>query len=279
MTDAPEPLLPATERPNPASSRLSDMDTAAILRLMGAEDRVALRAVDEATEALVLVAERLAACYLAGGRLVLLGAGTSGRIAVQEVAELPPTFGVEPDRFLAVAASRAPLGPAAIATTEDDTVAVAARLDELGVGPGDIVVGLAASGRTPFVCAGVSHARSRGAWTVGVAHNSPSELLRVAEHPVHLDTGPEVLTGSTRLKAGTAQKVALNRVTTAAMVRAGRVRGNVMTELRGTNAKLRDRAVRIVAQVTGRDVAEAAALLEAHDWHVGDTLRATEGGH
>jgi N-acetylmuramic acid 6-phosphate etherase len=204
---------------------------------------------------------------------VFLGSGTSGRIALQEAAELPPTFGVPAESFLVMAAGGPVMGPTAITATEDDEQAAPRALRALPVGPGDAVVGLSASGTCPFVRAGVRAAAHAGAWTCGIANNPATPLLTDAALGILLDTGPEVLTGSTRLNAATAQKLALNRVTTAAMVLAGRVTGNHMVELTGSNAKLRRRAIRIVMDLAGVDEREAGRRLAASGWSVRAALR------
>jgi N-acetylmuramic acid 6-phosphate etherase len=160
------------------------------------------------------------------------------------------------------------MGPTAITRSEDDEQAAPEALRALRIGSGDAVIGLAASGTTPFVRAGVRAAADAGAWTCGIAHNPGAPLLADGELGILLDTGPEVLTGSTRLKAGTAQKLALNRITTAAMVLAGRVADNHMIELTGSNAKLRARAIRIVMDLAALDRAEATRRLEAAEWSV-----------
>ena len=252
------------------------MSIGEVIAVMGAADSVVLTAVDAAGRDLAVVAEQVVPVFDESlrSRLVLLGAGTGGRIAIQEVAELSPTFGLGEDRAVAVVASGAPVGPSAVTSDEDDTSAAADALRRLGIGLGDVVVGLAASGGTPFVVAGLRAARTAGAWCCGIANNPDTPLLEVGQHSVLLDTGPEILTGSTRLKAGTAQKIALNRITTAAAVAAGRVTGSFMTELTGTNTKLRARAVRIVTALAGIDSAEAEAALRINKWRVRAALRA-----
>jgi N-acetylmuramic acid 6-phosphate etherase len=208
-----------------------------------------------------------------GGRTVFLGAGTSGRIALQEAAELPPTFGVPQESFTVMAAGGALMGPTAITQDEDDVLAAPDALSAMRIGPGDAVIGLAASGTTPFVRAGLQAAARARAWTCGIAHNPGAPLLHDGELGILLDTGPEVLTGSTRLKAGTAQKLALNRITTAAMVLAGRVAGNHMIDLTGSTRKLRARAVRIVMDLGVLDEPDARQRLKAARWSVRAALR------
>jgi N-acetylmuramic acid 6-phosphate etherase len=269
--------LPRTEQRNPRSMRLGEMTAIEAIALMTDEEEQALVAVREASETLAVAAEHVAAAFAGGGTVVLLGSGTSGRLAIQEVAELPPTFGVPASSFVALAAGGPSTGPAAITRSEDDVDAAPRALAALGIGEGDAVIGVAASGTTPFVQAGLTAARSRGAWTCGIASNPETPVLRSADLAVLLDTGPEVLTGSTRLKAGTAQKLALNRITTAAMVRCGRVVENHMVDVVVTIDKLRGRAARIVADLGGVSREEAARLLEEHGWAVRPALAALRG--
>lgn len=194
----------ATETPNPASRGLGDMSPRQVIALMGAADHDVLKAVGDAAPGLALLAERIAETFRSGGRTILVGAGTSGRLALQEAAELPPTFGVPAAQFLALIASRAPLGPAAVAATEDDTVLIGEAMRHLTLSSRDTVVGLAASGRTPFVLQALTTAREQNAFTCGITNNPGTPVLHAADLPILLDTGAEILTGSTRLKAGTA---------------------------------------------------------------------------
>lgn len=218
-------------------------------------------------EAIEKIAERLAV----GGRLVLAGAGTSGRLALIQSSEVGPTFGLAPGVVVAVLAglgtSIDPRDP--IATddaAEDDAAAGAGAIVELGVGPADAVVGIAASGRTPFTVAALETAANRGALTVAVACAHPSPLARAATIAIHPVVGHELLAGSTRLVAGSATKLVLDILTTGAMVRLGHVHRGRMVDVRATNAKLRDRAVRIVADLTGRDDDQARVALESVGW-------------
>ena len=266
--------MTGTESAHPASHGLGEMTPAQVIALMAAEEPRVLAAVEAVGQRLAALADDIARCTMAGRRTVMLGAGTSGRLALQEVAELPPTFGVPAEQFCALIASKVPLGPTVVAPTEDDTESVVGALRELEVSAGDVVIGVAASGRTPFVLAGLRAATSAGARTWGIANNPDTPLLTVADHGIFLD----LLTGSTRLKAGTAQKIALNRATTAAMVAAGRVVGNHMRELTGTNDKLRARAVNIVMEISGVSMGEAIRLLLDSGWHVSAALeKATSG--
>ena len=235
-------------------ARLLDGQAAAPVAVAGAAGPLAA-AVDVVAEAL-----------RTGGRLVYAGAGTSGRLAMQDAAELPPTFGIDPARVLALLAGGAGAAGAAVENAEDDDAAGRADLERLGVGAGDVVVGLAASGRTPYVLGALRAGRARGAATVAVVNATGSPAAALAGTAIELVTGPEVLAGSTRLAAGTAQKIALNTLTTAAMVRTGATYGPWMVGVRVTNAKLRRRAERIVRDAAGVDIARAReALAAAHD--------------
>lgn len=265
--------LPPTEQRNPASSQLGELPALDVVTLMNREEHCVLNAVKQATPLLALTAEKVASSFRIRGRTVFIGAGTSGRIALQEAAELPPTFGVSQDCFVVMAAGGELMGPTAITRSEDDMVAAPSALGRLRVGATDVVLGLAASGTTPFVRAGLQAAAHVGAWTCGIANNPDAPLLEDGDIGILLDTGPEILTGSTRLKAGTAQKLALNRITTAAMVLAGRVAGNHMVDLTGSNEKLRRRALRIVMDLTGLSESEAGERLEHADWSVRAALQ------
>ena len=264
--------LPPTEQRNPASGRLGSLSARDVIALMNTQEQQVLVAVEQATPLLVQAAERVAGAFQRGGRTAFIGAGTSGRIALQEAAELTPTFGVAKDSFLVLAAGGEFMGANAITTSEDDTEAAPQALQANQIGPADVVIGLAASGTTPFVRAGLQAARKAGAWTCAIANNPGAPLLADGDLGIVLDTGPEVLTGSTRLKAGTAQKLALNRITTCAMVLAGRVVENHMVDLTCTTDKLRARAARIVADLAGVDLATARLRLQDANWSVRDAL-------
>jgi N-acetylmuramic acid 6-phosphate etherase len=259
---------PPTEQRNPASIDLDRMDSAAIVALMADADRAAVAAVDAVADAIAHVADLVASAFASGRTTAYLGAGTSGHLALLDAAELPATFGVAPEQFRAFIATSSVSGRAVVAQSEEDTGAVVAAMDAAGLGRGDVVIGLAASGTTPFVVAGLRHARGLGCVTVGIAGNPGTPVLESVDVPVLLDTGPEILTGSTRLKAGTAQKLVLNRISTTAMARAGRVVSNLMVDVRPGLPKLDDRAVRIVEALTGLDRDAAVALLTGSDWSV-----------
>ena len=262
----------STEARSPGSMGLSEMSPEAVITLMTEEEGRVLDAVKAVTPPLAQAARKLAEVYVMGGRTVFLGSGTSGRLAVMEVAELPPTFGIPPDRFVTFVAAGPTAGPAAITLSEDDTDAAPAVLAQMAISCADAVIGVAASGTTPFVVAGLQAASHAGAWTCGIANNPATPVLAVADLGILLDTGAEVLTGSTRLKAGTAQKLALNRITTAALVRSGAVRSNLMVGAVGTNTKLRRRCVQTVKALTDASEAEATTALEATGWRPRDAI-------
>ena len=199
-----------------------------------------------------------------GGRLIYAGAGTSARIGVQDGAELFPTFNWPHEQVaFAIAGGEGAL-LRAVENAEDSAEDGVARIEELGVGADDVVIGLAASGNTPYTVAAVKAAKARGALTVGIANNPATQLLAASDHPILLDTGPEIIAGSTRLKAGTAQKAALNLLSTLLMVRLGRVYGGLMVHMRPTNEKLRRRGVQMIARIVGcQEDAAAAAFAKA----------------
>lgn len=209
-----------------------------------------------------------------GGRLIYVGAGTSGRLGVLDASECPPTFGTRPNQVQAIIAGGPKALTAAVEGAEDDAAAGAREVRRRRIGPCDVVAGIAASGRTPFVRAALREAIKAGATTALICFN-PRLKLPPSERPdvfIATDVGPEVLTGSTRLKAGTATKLLLNMFTTLAMVRLGKVTGNLMTDLNPSNAKLRDRAIRIVMQLTGTSRQAASSRLEANDWNIRNAI-------
>lgn len=235
---------------------------------MNEEEAAVLRALHDAEESLATVVEKAADSFLKGGRIIYVGAGTSGRIAVMDAAEMPPTFGITGDRFIGIT----PGGPEAmfkaVEMAEDDEHAAISAVNDLALSRDDIVIGLAASGRTPFVIAAIRQAKRKGVWTCGIANNRNTPLQEEADFAVILDTGPEILTGSTRLKAGTSQKLALNRISTGAMVLAGKVIENLMVDVKATNQKLRERCARILCELSPVTYDEACSLLEANHWSI-----------
>ena len=260
--------LLATEATDPRFAQIDRMTVAELAATMNDADRTVPDAVRAALPQVVAAVTGIADRMARGGRLLYVGAGTPGRIAVLDASECPPTFSTPPGLVTAIIAG----GPSAIVTpaegAEDDAGAGAAAIDDAAVGPLDSVVGIASSGRTPYVVAAVTRARALGAFTVGLTSNVGSDLAGAAEQPIEVVVGPEVISGSTRLKAGTAQKLVLNMISTITMVRLGKTYGNLMVDVRPTNHKLRERAVRIVRQVTGADEPAARAALAAAGWDV-----------
>jgi N-acetylmuramic acid 6-phosphate etherase len=255
--------LPPTEQVRPG---LEDLDTRPV------EDLVAELLAAEAGVAAVLAAARadLAAAAAAvaerlgrGGRLIYVGAGTPGRIAALDAVECGPTFGVPDGTVMAVVAGGEQAAGRALEEAEDDTAAARASLSGLRLSAQDVVVGVTASGRTPFVVEALATARTAGACTIAVTNNAGTLVARGADHRIELLTGPEVVGGSTRLTAGTAQKIALNVLSTAAMIRRGRTYGAWMVGVQAGNDKLRRRAARIVQEITGASAVEAADALDA----------------
>ncbi|MEU3553576.1 N-acetylmuramic acid 6-phosphate etherase [Streptomyces fragilis] len=253
----------ATEAARPDLAELDRLPTERIAELMNEGDAAVPAAVRGQVPRIAAAVDAIAARMARGGRLIYAGAGTAGRLGVLDASECPPTFGTAPGQVAGLIAG----GPEALVTSlegaEDDADAARADLDALGLTSGDCVVGVSASGRTPYAVAAVEHARAAGALTVGVACNPGSPLAAAAEHPVEVVVGPEIVAGSTRLKAGTAQKLVLNMLSTITMVRLGKTYGNLMVDVRATNEKLRARAHRIVALATGAPDEEVAAALRA----------------
>jgi len=252
--------LPATERSNPLTRDLDRLSPREIVAALQAEDARAVEAAARARDQVAALIERAHAALERGGRLVLVGAGTSGRLCALEAAECPPTFSIPRDRVVALLAGGSRAFMEAVEGAEDDADAGARDISSIGAGPSDLVIGVTASGRTPYVLAALERARELGAGTALVAC-SPSPAR--ADLVVLLETGPEALSGSTRLKAATATKVVLNAVTTGAMVLLGKVHGNLMVDVAPSNAKLRDRAARIVAEIAGVGRERALELLES----------------
>jgi len=265
-----------TERRNPRSMQLDRMPVSGALELMWSEEETvpaALRTQRKPVERLV---RHVADAFAAGGRLFYVGAGTSGRLGVLDASECPPTFRTSPEQVQGIMAGGVKALHSAVEGAEDDLAAGAEAVRFRGVGEHDVVMGIAASGRTPFVWGALAEAKRRGARTALLCFNPHLVFARGHRPDVVIapDLGPEVLTGSTRLKAGTATKLVLNAVTTLAMVRSGKVVGNLMVDLNPSNVKLRDRAVRIVSELTGADRTTAKETLERHRWIVAEAADA-----
>jgi N-acetylmuramic acid 6-phosphate etherase len=258
----------ATEATNPLSRDLDTRSVVDIIDVMARDHRRVLTAIQQEKGRIARAAGLMADSVRAGGRLIFVGAGTSGRLGVLEAAELPPTFGIAPEMAQAIMAG----GPDAVHRSkegaEDDNRAGTRAMRACRPRGRDVVIAISASGVTPFVHAAVSRARAAGARVVGITSDAGSPLKRVADVTVVLSVGPEVVAGSTRLKAGTATKIVLNMLTTAAMVRAGKTYGHLMVDVKSTSEKLRDRARRIVGAIVGLDDDAADSLLQRAGWDV-----------
>ncbi|HKY19787.1 MAG TPA: N-acetylmuramic acid 6-phosphate etherase [Vicinamibacterales bacterium] len=268
----------ATEAVNPHSRDIDTLAADKIVEVMILDHRNVLVAVRREKRRIARGAEMIADAARQGGRIIFVGAGTSGRLGVLEAAELPPTFGIAADTAIAIMAG----GPAAVSRAkegvEDDYNEGERALKRLRPQPKDVVVGISASGITPFVRGAVTRARKARARIIGITCDARSELKRLADVAIVLSVGPEIIAGSTRLKAGTATKVVLNMLTTTAMVRAGKTYGNLMVDVTSNSEKLRDRARRIIGAVTGLAYEDADALLKRAGWNVKAAILMHEAG-
>jgi N-acetylmuramic acid 6-phosphate etherase len=265
-----------TEQRNPASTRLDEMSALEIARLMNAEDTRVASAVGTQLEAVARAIDVIADALRAGGRLIYVGAGTSGRLGVLDATECPPTFQSPPEQVVGVIAGGPTALTQAVEGAEDRPEQAEIDLKARNLSAGDVVVGIATSGRTPYVIAAMEYARRVGAKTIGVSCNADSDLSGHVDVAIVPVVGPEVLTGSTRLKAGTATKMVLNMLTTGAMVRLGKAYGNLMVDLKASNVKLRARANRIVRTITGLSQAAADELLKRCEGELKTALVAHE---
>ncbi|WP_067126596.1 N-acetylmuramic acid 6-phosphate etherase [Microtetraspora malaysiensis] len=264
-----EPLADlSTEQSDPRYSEIDRLPTEQVARLMNAADAKVPAAVAVAIPEISAAIDAIVARMKQGGRLFYVGAGTSGRLAVLDASECPPTFGTDPELVQGIIAGGVPALTRSVEGAEDDDAAGAAAIAGKEVGPLDSVVGVSASGRAPYVIGAVGEAARRGALTAGLSCNRDSALSAASEHRIEVIVGPEIVTGSTRLKAGTATKLVLNMISTIAMVRLGRTYGNSMIEVSAANSKLVDRAARMVGDITGAGLDTAHATLEAAGWQV-----------
>ena len=261
-----------TEADDDRFAHIDEMSTSVLAATMNDADATVARAVRAALGSIVGAIDAIVERVAAGGRLLYVGAGTSGRLGVLDASECPPTFGTDPSQVVAIIAG----GPRAIVTpiegAEDDDVAGRVDIDVARVAATDAVVGIASSGRTPYVLGAMRRARELGALTVGLSCNDGTALSAAVDHAVEVPVGPEVVAGSTRLKAGTAQKMVLNMISTIVMVRLGKTYGNLMVDLRATNGKLRDRAVGIVTSITGASRGRSRAALESTEFNVKEAV-------
>ena len=257
-----------TEDSNPRSVDIDTLPTREILQRINAEDATVAPAVARELPAIEAVVDRVVDAFRAGGRLIYVGAGTSGRLGVLDATECPPTYSTDPRQVQALLAGAPAALTRSVEDAEDDEAPGAREVDALAVDGRDVVLGIAASGRTPYVVGALRRARERGATAAALVANPAGPVAAMAELVIAPQTGPEVVAGSTRMKAGTAQKMVLNMISTAAMIRTGHTYGNLMVNVQATNSKLRERARRIVATVTGVDADTAARALADADGQV-----------
>ncbi|ALE73647.1 hypothetical protein AD006_18615 [Pseudonocardia sp. EC080610-09] len=268
----------ATERARPDLADLDQWSTRALVDLVTTEDALVVEAVRAEAERIAAVADLAVERLERGGRMVYGGAGTAGRLAVLDATELAPTYGVGDDRVVALLAGGPDAMTRAVEGAEDDTGAARADLAALDLGPDDLVIAISASGRTPYARALLVAAREAGAATVAVANNPGSVMAELADVAITLDTGPEIVAGSTRMKAGTSQKMLLTALSTAVMVRLGKVHRNLMVDVAATNVKLRVRAERIVGEATGAGPREVRTALDDAGGHAKTAIVALLAG-
>ncbi|MEV7562178.1 N-acetylmuramic acid 6-phosphate etherase [Streptomyces sp. NPDC089795] len=267
-----------TEAFRPELAEIDRLSTLDIARTMNAEDATVAAAVAAQLPPIAAAVDAIAERMARGGRLVYAGAGTAGRMGVLDASECPPTFNTDPGDVIGLIAGGPSAMVKAVEGAEDSPESAVADLTALEIGPRDTVVGISASGRTPYAIGAVEFARTRGALTVGLSCNAGSALAAAADHGIEVVVGPELLTGSTRLKAGTAQKLVLNLISTITMIRLGKTYGNLMVDMRSTNEKLRARARRIVALATGAPDEEIEAALAATGGEVKNAVLVVLGG-
>ena len=273
-----EPLgLLLTEQRNPRSANIDQVSTAEMLAIINAEDRTVAETVERAIPAMTAVLDLLVARVRGGGRLFYIGAGTSGRLGVLDASECPPTYNVAYEMVQGIMAGGMTALYKATEASEDSPALGAADVEAKGFTAQDTLVGIAASGRTPYVIGALEYARALGGLTVALVCVPESRMAAVAEHTIAVPTGPEVVTGSTRMKAGTATKLVLNMLSTGLMIRLGYTHGNLMVNVQPKNEKLVDRAIRIIAAATGVDRAEAERLFEAAGRNVKQAIHIHHG--
>lgn len=258
----------ATERRNEKTMRLDDMSVEDMLTVMNAEDQTVAAVIQQEIPVIKRVVDRVIQSFQAGGRLIYIGAGTSGRLGVLDAAECVPTFGVSPDMVVGLIAGGERALIKAVEGAEDSKTLAVEDLQALQLTANDTVIGIAASGRTPYVIGGLDYAREVGATTAALSCNKQAAISEHADFRIEVETGPEVLTGSTRLKAGTAQKLVLNMISTAAMIGVGKVYQNLMVDVQSTNEKLEIRAKRMIVEATGVDLETAARYFTSANGHV-----------
>jgi N-acetylmuramic acid 6-phosphate etherase len=253
-----------TEKRNEKTKNIDLMSTKEILSLINNEDKTVALAVEKSIDQITKVVDVVTQSFLKGGRLFYIGAGTSGRLGVLDASECPPTFGVEPDMVIGIIAGGDHALRYAVEGVEDLKDAAIEDLKRHDLHKEDVVIGIAASGRTPYVIGGIEYANQIGAITACITTSHDSEIAKLVNYPIEAITGPEPLTGSTRMKSGTAQKMVLNMITTTAMVKIGKVYENLMIDVQMSNLKLVSRATRIVMEITGVSEKIAETYLDKH---------------
>lgn len=257
-----------TETRNTQTMNLDELSTSEVMSLMNQEDQKVALAVEEALPTITKVVEAITESFSKGGRLIYMGAGTSGRLGVLDAAECVPTFSVDPSMVQGLIAGGMKAMTVAVEGAEDSKTLGAEDLEAIQLNDTDVVVGIAASGRTPYVIGGLEYAASVGATTATISCNKNAEISQFAQMPIEVDAGPEILTGSTRLKAGTAQKLILNMLSTGAMIGSGKVYQNLMVDVKPSNKKLEERSKRIIMQATECTYEEASEAFEAAEHQV-----------
>ncbi len=262
-----------TEMRNDRTTHIDTMPMEEALRLINDENRNAVEAVEAAIPQIAIVTEKMAASIQGGGRIFYVGAGTSGRLGVIDAAECPPTYGVSRELFTGIIAGGAACMFTAAENQEDDPVQGEADLRKAGLKAGDVVVGISASGGAAYVTRALEFAREQGAFTAAIVNNHGSKMEQAADITICCDTGAEVVTGSTRMKAGTSQKLVLNMLSTMSLVKCGCVYENMMVNLRPTNIKLRARVIRIVTEILHCSEEEAVSRLDGANWVIRDAVK------
>ncbi|WP_162048429.1 N-acetylmuramic acid 6-phosphate etherase [Vibrio taketomensis] len=256
-----------TEMRNAASQEIDNLSTTEMLKVINNEDKTVAYAVEKTIDEISIVVDEIAQAFAQGGRLIYMGAGTSGRLGILDASECPPTYGTPPEQVVGLIAGGHTAIFKAVENAEDSPELAEQDLKQLNVTDKDVVVGIAASGRTPYVIGGMKFAKQQGAFVACIVCNPQSPMTQEADVSIVPVVGPEIVTGSSRMKAGTAQKLVLNMLTTGAMIRSGKVFGNLMVDVEATNAKLIQRQTNIVVEATGCSDTEAEEALQACNRH------------
>ena len=255
-----------TEQRNPASKGIDDKVIREILEIINSEDAKITTAINAQLPQIEEAVEKITATIKSGGNIFLVGAGSSGRLCVLEASEIPPTFGLSSDKIRAIIAGGVEALYTSVEAAEDDRENASNEIEKNGVNPSDLVIGVAASGSTPFVLGAIEKAQELGAQTVGLSCNQDTPLSKLVDTPIEVVVGPEIVAGSTRMKAGTAQKMVLNMMTTTAMMKLGLVYDGYMVGVQATNIKLKERSKKIVSEITGATLDEAENALISSNW-------------